>query len=116
VAAWGTGPLLIYLRRWAAAPDVARTQPLEGHEKTTDADSQLSRTGGRVIRPAPGTQTTSEYRVPICVNCGCVIGDIGCSYRCSTDYDLAEREPGDYIIAVYRRVDTFLRDEPGGAA
>jgi hypothetical protein len=62
-------------------------------------------------RPAPGTKTVNEIKVRICSECGHKMNSAGaCSDTCWYDYDLPFQHP--HIIAIYERVDTFLRDEP----
>jgi hypothetical protein len=61
-------------------------------------------------RPAPGRATTSEVRIPICAKCGYAIMDGLCADPCPLD---GNSHKGHTIIAVYSRVDTFLRDEEG---
>lgn len=59
-------------------------------------------------RPATGTVTIKEIRVPICMQCGCII-DIGlCTDSCPLD---GGSHTGNTLVAVYERSDKFLRDE-----
>lgn len=71
--------------------------------------------GGPRPRPTPGTVTRREISVKVCTHCRCVIDDTGlCDYSC--DLDGEPRGPRDFFLAIYDRVDTFLRDEKPGTS
>lgn len=61
-------------------------------------------------RPTVGQVTEREIEVNICATCGYTIDSDLCSYECSEDCDPLEDRP-KYLIARYKRVDTFMGDE-----
>lgn len=63
-----------------------------------------------MTRPAIGTTTTREIRVPICKLCGCEINEVGeCDQDC--EYDCVRRPKGTVLTAVYQRTDVLVREE-----
>lgn len=61
-------------------------------------------------RPKPGEIRTYQVRIKLCAACGYRIDTGGlCSYDC--DYDGEGRPAGQTLIAVWDRVDTFVKDE-----
>lgn len=63
-------------------------------------------------RPDVGTVVELDVRVRICTRCAHQIDDELCSVECPLDGDSHE---GSTLIAVWHRVDTFLRDEKADA-
>ena len=59
-------------------------------------------------RPIPGVITEREIIVDVCGECGCVVEHDLCDYGCP--YDSAYERP-KIIHAVYKRTDTFVRDD-----
>ena len=59
-----------------------------------------------------GEITVREIHVPVCLECGCVIGETGlCDESCKYDGD-AERLPETVECHVYKRTDEYIRKEP----
>ena len=57
-------------------------------------------------RPMPGTVSRREIRIPVCRECGYAIDGGLCSDTCINDGN-PHKNP---IIAVYWRIDVFIRD------
>ena len=62
-------------------------------------------------RPTPGQVTEREVVVDVCGECGCVIDQYLCDYDCLYDGANEDERRPNIIKAVYKVVETFLRDE-----
>lgn len=59
-------------------------------------------------QPELGKQIVSRVKVRICKKCGYAINSTGlCTYGC----DACANGENDYIVRVYHRVDTLIREE-----